>query len=136
MSKKNNKSFNSSSYEKQMASMLKSYYGDKSFYEQYFDSRYPFMCDFYIKDYDIFIELNIHWTHGGMPFDSDDENCNKKLKKWTDKAVDSNFYKNAINVWTVRDVEKNSVAKQNRLNYIAIYTIDEFNVLLNAIKNN
>lgn len=85
------------------------------------EERYPFNCDFYIRSLDLFIELNRFWTHGGRPFDPDDERCKEQLSLWEERAKTSQFFKNAIDTWTVRDVKKFSVAKDNKLNYICFY---------------
>jgi len=94
---------------------------NKTIYRQYKDERYPFYCDFYIKEDDLFIELNAHWSHGGRPYDPHDEDCVKKLLEWQEKAKTSKFYENAIQTWTVRDVQKRKCAEENHLNYKAIY---------------
>ena len=74
---------------------------------QYRDKiRYPFRCDFYIPSEDLFIEANLHWTHGGRPFREDDPECLTQLLDWQRKAATSKFYENAIQTWTVRDVLK------------------------------
>ena len=86
-------------------------------------SRYPFYCDFYIPSEDLFIELNLHWTHGGKPYVSTDEECQKQLTFWQEKAKTSKFYENAIYTWTVRDVEKARIAKENNLNYTSLYKL-------------
>jgi len=57
-------------------------YPDKTIRRQYKDSRYPYYCDFYIVEDDLFIELNLHWTHGGMPFDETNSDCVKLLETW------------------------------------------------------
>ncbi len=88
---------------------------------RYKDKRYPFYCDFYIPSEDLFIELNAHWTHGGKPYNPDDEECQKQLILWKEKAKQSQFYENAIKTWTERDVKKQKVAKDNKLNYKVIY---------------
>ena len=94
----------------------------KTIYRNYKDSeRYPFYCDFYIKEDDLFIELNAHWTHGGKPYDPNDEECQNQLIEWQEKAKTSQFYKNAIETWTVRDVKKLQCAQKNKLNYKVIY---------------
>ena len=79
------------------------------------------MCDFYIKSLDLFIELNISWTHGGHPFDNENPSDIDILLKWQDKAKTSQYYKNAITTWTIRDPAKIATAKANKLNYIACY---------------
>lgn len=65
--------------------------------------------------------MNAHWTHGGKPFDPNDNECEKQLLEWKEKAKVSQYYATAINTWTVRDVEKSKVAKNNNLNYKVIY---------------
>ena len=97
-------------------------FGEDDIIHPYRDNnRYPFNCDFYIKSVDLFIELNRYWTHGGRPFDPNDELCQNQLERWKEKAKTSKFYKNAIDTWTVRDVHKMSVARENNLNYIYLY---------------
>ena len=66
-----------------MYKMLCTKYGTENVKRQYRDkNRYPFRCDFYIEGEDLFIELNLHWTHGGMPFENDNPECIKKLNEW------------------------------------------------------
>ena len=100
--------------------MLKQF-NEKTILRRYKEERYPFYCDFYIVEDDLFIELNAHWTHGGKPFDPDDIQCQEKLKIWQEKAKQSKFYENAIKTWTERDVKKQKIAKENHLNYKVIY---------------
>lgn len=122
LTKKKNNSFNKSSKEEEFYKYLLNENINKTIYRQYKDiNRYPFYCDFYILEDDLFIELNLHWTHGGRPFDSNDEECLKQLEIWQEKAKTSQFYQNAIQTWTVRDVEKQRIAKENNLNYKIIY---------------
>ena len=64
-----NNTFNTSKSEDQVYDFLMQYTNVE---RQYKCSCYPFCCDFNLKDFDIFIECNFHWTHGGHPFDS---NC-------------------------------------------------------------
>lgn len=122
ITKKLNNSFNTSSTEETFYRQLLEENGDKTIYRNYKDkSRYPFYCDFYILEDDLFIELNAHWTHGGRPFDENDEECLQQLKEWKEKAKTSKFYENAIETWTVRDVKKLETAKKNKINYKIIY---------------
>ena len=53
----------------------------------YKDERYPFNCDFYIGDLDIFIELNLHWTHGKEPFDVKNKENLKIVEQWKEKTL-------------------------------------------------
>ena len=42
------------------------------------------------------------------------------------KAITKLSYKNAINVWTIRDPLKRKTAKDNGLNWLEFFTMDEF----------
>ena len=101
---------------------------------QYSDERYPFNCDFYIKSFDLYIECNFNWTHGGHWYDSLNENDQNTLKKWQDKRTD--FYKNAINTWTVRDVNKHQIAIDNNLNYLVFWKLSELESWLSSFTIN
>ena len=48
----------------------------------------------------------------------------EQLNVWIEKSNHSKFYKNAINVWTKRDVLKRNTAKQNKLNFLEIFSTD------------
>lgn len=123
--KKKNDSFNSSSPEEIYKEKLISKYGKENVLTQYSDERYPFKCDFYIKSEDLFIELNLHWTHGEQPYNENNERCQQKLNLWKEKAKESKFFQNAIETWTVRDVYKLKIAKENNLNIKIIYDYGE-----------
>lgn len=60
-----NKTFNTSKQEENYYNYLLTKYKEEDIIRQYKDERYPYSCDFYIKPQDLFIELNLHWTHGG-----------------------------------------------------------------------
>ena len=122
LTRKKNNTFNSSQSEIDLYEKLLNDFPNKTIYKQYKDKdRYPFYCDFYIVEDDKFIELNAHWTHGGRPYDPNDEFCQKQLCEWQEKAKTSKFYEVAIQTWTVRDVKKLETAKKNNLNYQVIY---------------
>lgn len=116
-----NKSFNTSKDEEDLYKSLLEEYKSKTILRQYKDDRYPYYCDFYVVEDDLFIELNAHWTHGGMPYDPEDETCKNQLLLWEEKAKSSKFYLQAIDTWTVRDVNKLTTARKNNLNYKVIY---------------
>ena len=86
-------------------------------------SKYPFCCDFYIEDLDMFIECNFHWTHGGHPFDPSSIKDQVKLERW--KAKQTKYYNNAIKTWTKRDVEKRNKAKEENLDYKEFWSLKE-----------
>lgn len=116
-----NNSFNRSLEEDKYYDKLIKEYGEDNVIRWYSDDRYPFACDFYIPSEDLFIELNKHWTHGGHLFDELNLNDISKLEYWQERAKTSRYYKNAIYTWTILDVKKAQIAKQNHLNYKVIY---------------
>lgn len=74
------KSFNKSLGEELFYTALQEVFNPDDIERQYStDTRYPFACDFYIKSLDLFIELNLHWSHGLKPFDSTDPADLQKL---------------------------------------------------------
>lgn len=103
---------------------------------QYRSKLYPFNCDFYIPNLDLYIECNFHWTHGGKPYNPEDEDCKEKLKYWESKSENSQFYRNAIHTWTIRDVNKRNIAKENNLNYLVFYSEAEFDNWFNTVIKN
>ena len=125
VTKRNNNSFNSSSGESIFYTKLLQLFSEDDVITQYnTDSRYPFNCDFYIKSLDLFIELNFNWTHGYKPFEGTEQDL-QKLQAWETKALTSDYYKNAIETWTVRDTQKYNTAKTNNLNYLMYYSESE-----------
>ena len=125
--KKKNGTFNSSSTEKLALSLLKSKFNNIQY--QYKSKEYPFICDFYIPEINTYIEYNEHWTHGFKPFENTEEDL-ELLNKWKEK--NTNYYKVAINTWTIRDVKKRNTAKQNNLNWIEFWNINELKNWLNT----
>ena len=120
--KRKHNSFNTSTKEIESLNELISIYGKEDVSSQYnSDPRYPFNCDFYIKSEDLFIELNAHWTHGEHPFNINDPEDLKILENWKEKAKTSKFYENAIETWTVRDVNKLQYLIKNNLKFKLIY---------------
>ena len=133
--KKEHNTFNTSKQEDLFYEELKKLFTSDDIIRQYKDDiRYPFNCDFYIKSLDMFIELNLIWTHGFHPFNTKNESDVQQLLVWKERSSKSNFYKNAIYVWTIHDPLKIETAYKNKLNYILLYNklqIDEF---LNKLK--
>ena len=123
--KRKNNSFNTSEPEENLYKLLIEKYGEEDVERQYKDNvRYPWCCDFHIRSSDTFIELQGMWTHGSHPYDPSSMQDQVKLQSWQAKANDgSKFYKNAIEVWTMSDVKKRSIAKQNNLRYIEVFDL-------------
>lgn len=114
--KRKNGTFNTSSIEERIKAL-------GTFESQYNkDVRYPYLCDFYDKDRDLFIEINALWTHGYHWYDA--ENDVDTCKKWKVKSEKSEYYANALEVFTKRDVEKRECAKANNLNYVTLWDSD------------
>ena len=124
--KRKNGSFNISKSEEKSYEILCRKYGNENIIRQYKSEKYPFLCDFYVKSLDLYIECNFSWTHGGMFFDENNENCIQKLNVWKEKAKTSRFYENALKTWTIRDIKKLKTAQENKLNYKVFWTLDEF----------
>jgi len=114
-------SFNKSKPEDKVYEILLEKY--KGVQRQYKSEKYPFNCDFYIPSEDLYIECNFHWTHGNKPYQNINED-NIIINKW--KSKNTKFYNIAINTWTIRDVEKLRIAKENNLNYQIFYSLEEF----------
>lgn len=127
--KRKNNTFNKSASEDFSYKLLLEKYNDVI--RQYKSELYPFNCDFYIPSLDLYIECNYHWTHGGHLFDKNDINDLEKVNKW--KRNNSKFYNNAINTWTVRDVEKCNIAVKNNINIKYFYSLDDFKKFLSSI---
>lgn len=122
LTKKKNNSFHTSSTEASDYIFLLDHYPDVK--RHYRDKRYPFECDFYIPNKDMFIEEQGMWTHGDEPFNKHNIKHLVILNKLIEGIKRSKFYKNAIYVWTDLDVRKRSIAKQNNLNYLELFGFD------------
>ena len=136
--KKLNNSFNSSKIEEE----FKKYLNDNNikYIYQYKSDIYPYKCDFYLIDYDLYIEIQGSWTHGWKPFDLESSDCIYQLNKWKLKSKTSNYYKHAINTWTISDVKKRNIAKENNLNYLEVFSnnleiiIEQLNIKLKELE--
>ena len=83
------------------------------------DARYPYNCDFYVKSRDLFIEMNVHYTHVGHWYDSTSTKDRQQLVKF-EKSTTS-YSKNIIRAWTYADLEKRNIARSNNLNYLVFW---------------
>lgn len=114
--KRKNGTFNTSGIEEHIKAF-------KIFESQYNkDVRYPYLCDFYDKDRDLFVEVNASWTHGHHWYDAvqDADVCNK----WKEKSNESQYYACALDVFAKHDVEKRNIARSNDLNYVTLWDRD------------
>lgn len=120
--KEQNKSFNTSKIEDESYILIKEKYNDDVI-RQYKEYRYPFLCDFYIPSLDLFIECQYGWQHGNHPFNKDNNEDIKYYNKI--KSKNTKYYNNVLYNWTIRDVKKRNTAKENNLNYIEFWNIEE-----------
>ncbi len=115
--KKKNKTTTSSKLEKYFEEYLLKL--NITFEKQYSSKQYPFACDFYILDKNLYIEIQGNWTHGKHPFNPNDKNDINIVNVWKEKNTD--YYLSAIKNWTVSDPYKREIAKTNKLNYLEIF---------------
>ena len=128
-------SFNTSTPEENFYKELLNIFALADIKRQYRDARYPFNCDFYICSLDLFIELNISWTHGGHKYNINSKQDTIKLVKWKEKAKKSKYYQKAIEVWCERDPAKFKLAKTNQLNYLVAYNNKEIKKIIEYLKS-
>lgn len=119
--KEKNHTFNTSKEEDESYKLLKTLYNDIK--RQYKEKRYPFLCDFYIPSLDLFIECQYGWQHGKHPFDVNNIDDCFYINKIKDKHT--KYYDNVIYNWTVRDPLKRKIAKDNNLNYVEFWSVNE-----------
>ena len=129
--KKKNHTFNTSKIEYQFKEYLEQNYPN-DFEYQYRSEMYPFNCDFYIKSLDLYIEIQGSWVHGKHPFDENNQEDIDRLNYM--KSKNTKYYQNSIYVWTISDIAKRNIAKQNNLKYLEIFS-SELNECINALYN-
>lgn len=99
---------------------------------QYSSKEYPWLCDFYIKELDLYIEIQGFPAHGKRgtkvlgPYDPNNNEHQKLLNTWLSKAKNNNWYATAIKIWTIEDPKKRQAVKENNLNWIEFFTLEEF----------
>ena len=126
-----NNSFNSSRIEDEFASWLD--LNNISYIRQFKSNEYPFMCDFYFPDKNMYFEIQGLWTHGGHPFNKNSKEDIDILNKW--KSKKNKFYANAIYTWTINDPKKRKVATYNNINFIEVFTYKIGDIISEFQKN-
>lgn len=128
--RKKNGTCNTSRDEKRIFELLKQKFLEIK--REYKSEVYPFHCDFYIPEKDLYIEYQGFWTHLNEPFIGTEDQLKKlewlkmKSNELNYKNKRKNMYKIAIDVWTIRDPLKRETARKNNLNWIEFFTMDEF----------
>lgn len=124
---KRNKSYRHSAPEDASYELLIQKYPDTI--RQYFDKeRYPFKADFYIPSLDLFIECHYSEFHQFEPFNPDNAEHQQRLQELRNKALQKqgkSRYDKMIYTWTDLDVRKRQCAIDNKLNWLAFYSIDD-----------
>ena len=134
---KKNKSFNKSKSEDLAFELLKKKYPD--IIHHYKDlKKYPFICDFYIPSLDLFIECQFGMYHNKRPYIGDSNDLNEiellKEKSKNRKKIsgkDKTRYDSVIYTWSILDPKKRKIAKQNKLNFIEFWNIEELKKWIN-----
>ena len=119
--KRKNGTLCSSGPEKKVKALLESKFKEVKY--QYKSEKYPFVCDFYILELDLYIEYQGLWTHGLKPFEGTGSDL-QKVELWKNRKT--KYYKMAIDTWTRRDVKKRKVAKENNLNWLEFFNMQQF----------
>lgn len=130
ITKRKNGTFNTSKPEQEIKRLLEEKFPNVQY--QYKSEKYPFNCDFYIPELDLYIEFQGTWTHGKHPFSESVEDL-ETVNKWKTESITSEFYKNAIEVWTIKDVEKRKIALQNNINWLEFFALEDFMNWYNSI---
>ena len=128
--KKKNKSFSSSQIEKDFKKWLDD--NGINYKYQYRSNIYPFVCDFYFPNKNLYLEIQGYWGHGGHPFNPNNEDDIKTLLKWERK--NTKLYENCIETWTFRDPMKRQWAKEHNLNWVEVFSI-KLEDVINTIKD-
>ena len=105
---------------------------------QYSSDKYPWLCDFYIVNEDLYIECHFSHFHYSKPFEGTENDYNeiKKLKYKSEQIkkirnVKKTQYDMIIYTWSDLDVRKRNTAQSNNLNYKEFYSLDELKKWIN-----
>ena len=130
---KKNHTFGTSKAEELIYLQLIKYFNEVI--RQYHSEVYPFQADFYIPELDLYIEYQGTWCHGGHPYDPNNEEDLKRLNYLQNKLNEGHpYYENAIIVWTQKDPLKRETAKDNNINLIEFWNLQEVEDWLNTLK--
>ena len=117
--KKQNHTFSTSKIEEQFKEWLDQ--NNIEYIYQYKSSDYPFVCDFYFPQSNLYFEIQGTWTHGKHPYDEKNSDDVRLATKWREKHT--KFYDIAYNVWVNTDVKKRNWAKEHNLNWVEVFSI-------------
>lgn len=138
-----NKSFNKSKPEERCYNLLLTKFSNV--FRNYKTNEYPFACDFYIPELNLYIEYNGFWTHGPTkyhePFDKNNINHINALNIWIKRSNElginnrkKKLYQNAIKIWSIEDPKKLKTFIDNKLNFKIFYNEQQFLNWFNKIQ--
>lgn len=137
ITKKKNVTLNSSKSEIESFDLLRQIYPDTIHHYKDID-RYPFNCDFYIPSLNLFIECQYGQFHHGRPYLGTEQDLKdieilkeNAERRHEETGKDRSRYDNELETWTIRDVNKRNIVKQNNLNYIEFWSINELKTWIN-----
>lgn len=137
---KNKFIYNHSKPEDEAYNLLSCYFDNVI--RQYVSKEYPWACDFYIIDIDTYIECHFSHFHNFKPYIGNDEDKKEikilqqksnEIKKKTNKIKTQ--YDVIIYTWSDLDVRKRDLAKQNNLNYLEFYNLNDLKQWINQKKD-
>lgn len=138
--KKQNHTYGKSLQEELVYEKLLNKFSTNNVIRQYRSEKYPYACDFYIKNLDLYIECHFSHFHNFRPFDINNTEHIKELKILQKKAQEINFkgsskkqYEMIIQVWTKADPKKLKTFIENKLNYKIFYNLEQFYEWYNSI---
>ena len=101
------------------------------------DIRYPWRCDFYIPEFDCFIEYNGFQSHGPHAYDKNSKEDQLLVEKWKEKYNNGEhpLYKKMIEGWTIYDVKKRKTAKENNLNFYEFWDLNDAKKFIDSLWN-
>ena len=124
--RKNLKHNGSSKEEKYIFSLIQKKFPNAILH--YTSELYPFICDFYIPEFDLYIEYNGFPTHGPHPYDKnskEDKELLNQLKK---------RFKNKNIAFGKGDILKRYIANKNKLNFKELWDVNEAIEYINTLK--
>lgn len=139
--KQKNHTFNTSSEEERLFSILAKLFGNDDVIRQYSSKAYPYRCDFYLKDKDVYIELNASQFHNCQPYRNYAWQkrvvslMSQRSAEMKEKGGKMNVtqYDNIISTWAERDVKKRDTAKKNKLKYLELFYVPDDKTLFQCV---
>ena len=118
-------------FEDKLISFLRNTYPNYTIFQSYsIDDRYPFECDCYIKELDLFIEFQGSYFHNYRPFDESEEH----LIEYDNMIRKGGQRKTIAIVWRYKDPLKRQTAKINNINYLEYWEDSQFNDIYDPIE--